>query len=77
MRRSVRCPKCGHRLLDCEHDTELLVCTVEKRNRTRCYSPSRIAPNIFTKCGKCGAEIGLRQVFTANLLDTEHGASAR
>lgn len=77
MRRSVRCPKCGHRLLDCENDTELLICTLDRRNRTRSFTRSRIKPNIFTKCGKCGAEIGLRQVFSANLLDTEHGASVQ
>lgn len=48
-RRSIGCPKCGHRLLDVSMNTKVqLVIPTKKRN-----------PDFMIKCRHCGTEIGV------------------
>lgn len=48
-RRSILCPKCGHRLLDASINTKAqLVTPTKKRN-----------PDFMIKCRHCGSEIGV------------------
>lgn len=48
-RRSILCPKCGHRLLDASINTKAQLVTPTK-NRN---------PDFMIKCMHCGSEIGV------------------
>lgn len=48
-RRSILCPKCGHRLLDASINTKVQLVTPTK-NRN---------PDFLIKCKHCGSEIGV------------------
>ena len=48
-RRSILCPKCGHRLLDASINTKAQLVTPTK-NRN---------PDFMIKCRYCGSEIGV------------------
>lgn len=47
--RHIRCPVCGHRMVDAPADTKIqLIALAESRN-----------PDLILKCGRCGAMVGV------------------
>jgi DNA-directed RNA polymerase subunit RPC12/RpoP len=47
--RHIRCPVCGHRVVDAPADTKVqLIALAESRN-----------PDLILKCGRCGAMVGV------------------
>lgn len=53
MRRAIRCPVCGHRLLDAEDNVKTQVRPVEKDAKWK--------PDFYEKCVGCKSDIGIKK----------------